>query len=432
MHLTRPFFAPAVAVSLLAVAGASLSAAADWPQWRGPELRGTSPEKNLPLKWSVTENVAWKVALPAGGGATPIVSGDRVFLNVAEGDTVSLWCLDRKTGAVAWKKPLGGASGHAHKKHNMATPSPVTDGKRVFAMSGQGALKGFDVEGKELWARDLQKEYGPFGTNWGYGSSPLLHEGVLYVPVLHGMKTDDPSYLLGVDAATGQNRFRVERPTKAHSESPDAYTTPTVARSGQKVEIVVSGADVVTGHDPATGKELWRVDGLNPESNPYYRIVASPVAAGDVVVAPTRVKPMLALKAFGSGDVTKSAVLWSFDTGPDVPTPATDGTLLYVVRDNGVLFCLDLKTGKPVYGPERLRSGTYSSSPLLADGKLYLTNEDAVTSVVKAGPAFEVLGENVLEGFTVSSPAAASGQIFIRTGSHLYAIGGAAAKVAER
>jgi len=188
----------------------------------------------------------------------------------------------------------------------------------------------------------------------------------------------------------------------------------------------VTGADVVTCHDPKTGAEHWRATGLNPDDYPYNRIEASPVAAGDVVVAPTRVKPMLVLKAFGSGDVTKSAVLWSFDRGPDVPTPATDGTLLYVLTDKGLLSCMDLATGKTHYGPERLRMGTYSSSPLLADGKLYLTNEDGVTSVVKAGTAFEVLAENVLEGFTVSSPAAASGQIFIRTSSHLYAIGAAA------
>ncbi len=409
--------------AVLALAVAAYSPAADWPHWRGPELRGSSPETGLPVKWSLAEGLAWKLALPTGSGSTPIVLGDRIFLSVAESDSVSLWCLDRKTSAVQWKKPLGAAAGHAHRKHNMSTPSPVTDGKRVWAMTGQGALKGFDLSGQELWARDLQKEYGPFGTNWGYGSSALLHEGVLYVPVLHGMKTDDPSYLVGIDAATGKNRFRVERPTTAHTESPDAYTTPTVVRRGGKAEIVVTGGDVVTGHDPATGKELWRANGLNPDSNPYYRIVASPVAVGDVVVAPTRVKPMLALRGFGSGDVTKSALLWSFDTGPDVPTPATDGTLLYVVRDNGVLFCLELATGKTVYGPERLRSGTYSSSPLLADGKLYLTSEDAVTSVVKAGRQFELLAENALEGFTVSSPAAASGQIFIRSASHLYAIG---------
>jgi outer membrane protein assembly factor BamB len=398
---------------------------ADWPQWRGPDLTGSSPDRGLPVRWSARENVAFKLALPSGGAATPIVAGDRLFLNVADGDTVELWCVDRRSGTVAWKRPLGSAAGHAHRKHNMATPSPVTDGSRVFAMTGNGVLKAFDHAGRELWTRDVQKEYGPFGLQWGYGSSPLLHDGLLYVPVLHGMKTDDPSYLLGIDAATGKTLFRVERPTDAPMESPDAYTTPTVLRKGQAVEIVLTGGDVVTGHDPKTGKEIWRASGLNPGREGNYRIVASPVAVGDVVVAPTRVRPMLALRGFGRGDVSRSALLWSFDQGPDVPTPATDGTLLYVVTDNGLLFCLDLATGRAHYGPQRLRVGTYSASPLLADGKLYVTSEDGLTSVVKAGTAFELLAENALDDFTVSSPAAAGGQIFLRTRGALYGIGAA-------
>jgi outer membrane protein assembly factor BamB len=407
--------------------------AGDWPQWRGPELRGSSAEQGLPTRWSGTEGLAYQVALPSGSGATPIVTGDRIFLNVVEGDTVALWCLARATGTVVWKKTLGPSAGHAHRKHNMSTPSPVTDGRRVWAMTGQGVLKGFEADGRELWSRDLQKEYGAFGLNWGYGSSPLLLQGLLYVQVLHGMKTDDPSYFVGIDAQTGQNRFKVERPTTAHTESPDSYTTPTVARRGEAVEIVVTGGDVVTGHDPRTGQELWRANGLNPGNEPFFRIVASPVAVGDIVVAPTRVKPMLVLRAFGRGDVTKSALLWSFDQGPDVPTPATDGTLLYVVTDKGLLYCFDLRTGKAHYGPQRLRVATYSSSPLLADGKLYITDEDGVTSVVKAGTTFELLAENALDGaFTVSSPAAAFGQLFIRTKERLFAIGSGGPKAASR
>jgi outer membrane protein assembly factor BamB len=412
-------------VWLLAATTAATLQAADWPQWRGPDLTGSSPELALPVRWSTRENVAFRLALPEGGASTPIVAGDRVFLTVAEGDTVQLWCVDRPTGTVAWKRPLGSGAGHAHRKHNMATPSPVTDGTRVYAMTGNGVLKGFDLAGRELWARDVQKEYGPFGLQWGYGSSPLLFEGVLYVPVLHGMKTDDPSYLLGVDAATGKTRFRVERPTDAPMESPDAYTTPTVARKGQAAEIVLTGGDVVTGHDPRTGQELWRASGLNPGREGNYRIVASPVAAGDLVVAPTRVRPMLAVRGFGRGDVSRSALLWSFDRGPDVPTPATDGTLLYVVTDQGLLYCLDMATGKVHYGPQRLRVGTYSASPLLADGKLYVTSEDGLTSVVKAGTTFELLAENALDEFTLSSPAAAGGQIFLRTRGALYGIGAA-------
>jgi outer membrane protein assembly factor BamB len=371
----------------------------------------------------MTDNLAWTLPLPSRSGSTSIVSGDRIFLSVVDGDRVFLWCVDRRTGSVSWKRPVGSAVGHAHRKHNMSTPSPVAGNGRVFVMTGNGALKAFTLDGQERWARDLQADYGTFGTNWGYGSSPLLFEGTLYVPVLHGMKTDDPSYLLGLDPASGKNRFRVERPTPAVRESPDAYTTPAVAQHDGDTEIVVTGGDVVTGHDPETGKELWRVDGLNPNREGNYRIVASPLTVGDIVVAPTRVRPMLTLRAFGRGDVKDSHVLWSFDRGPDVPTPTTDGTLLYVVTDKGILWCLDVRTGKSVYGPERLAVGTYSSSPLLADGKLYITSEDALTSVVKAGPAFELLAENLLEGFTLASPAAAHGQLFLRTGKALYCIG---------
>jgi outer membrane protein assembly factor BamB len=406
------------------VLAGAFAAAADWPEWRGPERTGRSPARGLPVRWSATDNVAWRLPLPSGSGSTAIISGDRVFLNVADGPQVALWCVDRGTGRVSWKRPLGPSAGHAHRKHNMSTPSPVAGAGRVFAMTGTGAVKGFTREGRELWARDLQKDYGKFGLQWGYGSSPLLEGDVLYVQVLHGSYTSEPSYLLGLEAASGKTRFRVERRTPATRESPDAYTTPAVARRDGKAEIVVTGGDVVTGHDPATGRELWRASGLNPESDGNYRIVASPVAVGDVVVAPTRVRPMLALRAFGRGDVTRTHRVWSFDRGPDVPTPATDGQHLYVVTDKGVLWCLDLLTGKPIYGPERLAVGTYSASPLLADGKLYVTNEDGLTTVVKAGPAFERLAENPLPGFTLSSPVADSGRVFVRTSEALFCIGG--------
>ncbi len=410
---------------LLVLLASPAAPSADWSQWRGPHLTGTSPEKGLPLRWSKEENVAWKLELPSHGAATPVVSGDSIFLSVVDGDLVHLWSVDLEKGTVRWKRSLGPAAGHAHKKHNMSSPSPVTDGKRVYAMTGAGALKGFDRSGRELWARDYQKEYGPFGLNWGYASSPLLLDDALYVEVLHGYRTDDPSYVMRIDAATGRTRWRVERPNTAAKESPDAYTTPTVARVSGRAEIVVTGADVVTGHDPTTGKELWRAGGLNPERDPYYRLVASPVALGDLVIVPSRVRPMLAVRAGGKGDVTETNRVWSFDQGPDVPTPASDGDYLYVVTDKGMLWCLDPRTGKAHYGPHRLRVATYSASPLVADGKVYATSEEGVTSVVRAGPVFELLAENPLDDFTVASPVPARGRILLRTTHHLYCVGGA-------
>jgi len=396
--------------------------AENWPQWRGPALNGTSPDKLVPVRWSTTQNISWKLALPAWSGSTPIVWKDRIYLNVADGGDLALWSVDRARGVVVWKRRLGGGNVRA-RKQNMSSPSPVTDGRRVWVMTGTGVVKAFDVEGSELWARDIQKDYGRFGLNWGYGSSPLLYDEALYVQVVHGMTTADPSYLLCLDAATGKTRWRVERPTKARSESHDAYTTPALLRYGTSTEIVVSGGDVVTGHDPLTGKELWRAGGLNPSDDANNRIVASPVVLGSLILAPSRERPMLALRTGGRGDITKTHLAWSFQSGPDVPTPVTDGTHVYVVNDRGIMWCLDSASGKEVYGRKRLRPGTYSGSPVLADGRIYVTNEDGLTSVVKAGPTFEVLAENELDDYTLSSPAISDGQVFIRTAKFLWAVG---------
>jgi len=409
-------------ISLLLLFISTIAHADNWPQWRGPNLNGFSNEKNLPSRWSAEENVVWKLSLPSWSGSTPIVWRNLVFLNVADGDNLELWCVDRNKGGVLWKRPLGGGN-HKMRKQNMSSPSPVTDGQSVFVMTGTGVLKGFDFSGKELWTREIQKDYGEFGLNWGYASSPLLLDDSLYLQVLHGMRTDDPSYLLRIDKKTGKTVWRVERPTAAIRESPDSYTTPALLRYGKTVELVITGGDCVTGHDPATGKELWRANGLNPDNDPFYRIVASPVIFNEIIYAPTRVKPLLALKAGGRGDVSSSHVIWSTANGPDVPTPVTDGKYFYVVNDRGIMWCLDAKTGQEIYGEQRLKPGTYSASPVLADDKLYVTNEDGLTSVVKAGPKFEVVAENALNDYTLSSPAISDGQIFIRTAQQLFCIG---------
>ncbi|HEV2836928.1 MAG TPA: PQQ-binding-like beta-propeller repeat protein, partial [Pyrinomonadaceae bacterium] len=361
-----------LAVLMLSV---SITNAENWPQWRGPNLNGVSNEKNLPVKWTNEENVVWKVAMPSWSGSTPIIWRDRVFLNVADGDNLFLWCVDKNKGTVLWKQPLGGGNVKM-RKQNMSSPSPVTDGRTVYVMTGTGILKAFDFAGKELWTRDIQKDYGAFGLNWGYASSPLLYEDSLFVQVLHGMKTDDASYVMRIDKKNGKTLWKVERPTNAIQESPDSYTTPAVLRYGKTTEIVITGGDCVTGHDPANGKELWRANGLNPGNNPNYRIVASPIVFNEIIYAPTRVKPLLALRAGGRGDVTTSHVLWSFGFGPDVPTPVTDGKYFYVVNDRGITWCLDARTGAEIYGQQRIKPGTYSGSPVLADGKIYITNED--------------------------------------------------------
>jgi outer membrane protein assembly factor BamB len=412
--------AKAILVAALVFASVSVIHSESWPHWRGPQHNGVSRETNLPVRWSKTENIAWRIALPPRSGSTPVIWEDRIFLHVAEGDNLYLWRVNRANGAAVWKRFLSGGNEMA-RKANMSSPSPVTDGERVWALTGTGVLKAFTMDGVELWTRDLQKDYGAFGLNWNYSSSPMLYRDRLIIQIIHGMKTKAPSYLISVNKLDGATAWRVEREAPlANGEGRDAYTTPTLTQprnAGASPEIVVTGGAAVTGHDPDTGKELWRVDGLSDD-----RIVASPLALGDIVFAPSRQRPLLAVKTGGRGNVTGTHVLWSFNKGPDVPTPVSDGQYLYVLTDNGVVYCLEGKTGATIYN-KRLRSGTYSASPVLADGKLYVTNEDGITVVWKAGAEFELVAENDLDEFTLSSPAISDGQIFIRTETFLYAIG---------
>ena len=409
--------------------------AENWGQWRGPNQNGVGTAENLPATWSLTKNLIWKTELPSWSGSTPIIWENRVFVvspsparTPAEqepgGPEIYILCLAREDGRERWRYKLDEGN-RLWRKHNNASPSPVTDGAHVWVVTGNGVVTCLDMEGKAVWTRNLQKEYGAFGLNFGYASSPILYDGKLIAQVLHGMHTDDPSYLVALDAKTGEEAWREERATDALRESPDSYTTPVLLKRDGKTQIVVTGGDCATGHDPDTGRELWRAEGLNPDRRGNYRIVASPVAIDNMIYAPTRQRPLLALSAGGTGDVSGNVVWkWEGAGAPDVPTPASDGTYFYMVDDRGRATCLDAKTGAVVWGPERTAQGIVSASPHVADGKVFLLNENAVTTVLAAGPEFEVLGTNELDGtYTLSSPVSAGSQLFIRTATHLYCIG---------
>jgi outer membrane protein assembly factor BamB len=437
-------------IGSLVLAAPSIPAgeAANWPQWRGPQANGVAAATGLPTTWSLGENVAWATPLPAWAGSTPVVWGDHIFLvspsasepkpesgEAASGDDarpgrgmggprrdpggsdLMLLALSREKGSVLWERELGSGN-RLHLKDNEASPSPVTDGRHVWAVTGAGVVSAFDMDGKKIWSRDLQEAFGSFGLNFGYSSSPLLHDDMLIVQVLHGMKTDDPSYLVALDARSGETRWRHERETDALAESPDAYTTPALLEVDDKTQVIVSGADYVTAHDPKTGAELWRAAGLNPERPKNYRIVGSPLVVDGVIYAPTRQRPLLALRPGGE-------LLWKFEgpAAPDVPTPVSDGKYFYMVDDKGLVSCLDAATGKTIWGPERTIQGTVSASPILADGMIYVVNENAVTTVLATGPEFKILATNELDGsYTLSSPVAVDSQLLIRTGTHLYCI----------
>ena len=443
---------------LLACTGPQALLAENWPGWRGPNGDGTTTgAKNLPEKWTTDQNIKWKKEMPAWSGSSPVIWGDRIFISSPSkeeiqapaepaagpqrgrprggggrapattgpgGQELLLLCLKRTTGEELWRKQIDRGN-QIRMKHNSSSPSPVTDGKRVWIVSGNGVIVCFDLDGNEKWKFDVPKKYGAFGHNHGYGSSPLLLDGKLIVEVLHGMRTDDPSYVLALNAATGEVLWRVERPTDAVSESPDAYTTPAVLEIGGKKQIVILGGDYITGHDAETGAELWRSGGLNPRKDRSFRVVPSPTVRDGMIFAPTRQIPLLALKAGGSGDISESHLAWKYTgrNGPDVPTPVSDGPRFYMVDDAGQITCLDAKTGAVVYGPHDTGIGRVSSSPIIADGKIYVTSETAETAVMRAGPEYKLIAKNTLDGtWTLSTPAFVDGEIFLRTATTLYCI----------
>jgi outer membrane protein assembly factor BamB len=440
--------------------GAIAHAQENWPQWRGPSGNRLSKATHLPTTWKLTANVVWQTPLPSWSAGTPVIWGNRVFVTsptAAEsgkpvtaapesdrrrggggfgggyggfgrdpgGPKLLLICISRNDGKELWRRELDEGN-QIYNKQNSSSPSPVTDGKHVWAVTGNGAVTAFDPDGKMIWQHQLQREYGQFGLNWGYASSPLLYNGKLIIQVLHGMRTAEPSYIVAFAAMTGKPLWRQERPTDAVAESHDAYTTPALLQFGGTTQIVISGGDYVTGHDPETGKELWRAGGLNPQKRANYRIIASPLVADGMIYASSRKAPVLALRAGGQGDITATHTVWKWEGPgvPDVPTPVCDGKYFYMVEDSGRVTCLDAKTGKLIWGPERTAQGTVSASPLLADGKLYITNESGVTTVLAAGPEFKVLATNELDdSYTLSSLAVSGSQLFLRTGTHLYCIG---------
>ena len=433
-----------IAALALAFSIVTLAEDANWPNWRGPRRDSTQPSaRGLPATWSKTENVLWRTPLPSWSAGSPVVWGDTVFVTSAqEGfsdtgsagmishairgllskfnseDDLLLLAIDARNGSPRWQQTVGDGN-RMWLKQNEASPSPVTDGSHVWVVTGGGVVSCFDFNGALMWTRELQTDYGEFGLNWGYASSPLLHEGSLYIEVLHGYSTDDPSYVLSLDASDGRTLWRVERPTDAISESPDSYTTPTLAKIGGEAYLVVSGAGYVTMHDLASGEEVERVGGLIPNQNRDYRIVGSPSVIGDVVIAPSRQKPLLAFRLAPGPKLTR---LWAFDRGPDVPTPVSDGSRVYVVTDRGILTVLELSDGSQVSSPIRLEPGTYTSSPVIADGKLFAGNEEGATSVVRLGEPGQVAAVNKLEEYTLATPAIAGGRIYIRTAKALYCL----------
>jgi outer membrane protein assembly factor BamB len=439
--------------------------AAAWPQWRGPSSAGLSSEAGLPTTWSATENLAWKASLAGAGASSPIVWGDRVIVTsqlgrtpVAPGSHPRLARDDRSLAGL--ESPIGGAPGapeseagptggaqgepegrpdaptslvveafarrdgrrlwtysreaigpfsELHEKHNLATPTPVTDGERIYAWFGNGLVVALDMDGGLVWQRHLGVEYSPFEARWGHGSSPALYRDLLILLCDHAPK----SYLLALDRRTGKERWLADR-----GRGRVSHSTPVVVPGADGDELLVNSSERIDAYDPATGKLLWYAG--TERQTP----VPSAVFHGGVIYLSRgyRNSDYLAIRPGGRGDVTATHVVWRAPTGASyVPSILYYDGLLYMANEVGVMTCADAATGAAVWR-HRL-PGIFFASPVAGDGKIYMVSETGDTFVLRAGRRPEVLARNDLGERFLASPAIARGQLFLRSDAALFAVG---------
>lgn len=419
---------------------AAVPSTTQWPQWRGPEGNGVSRAAGLPVRWSEEEGVAWKCSLPAWGNSTPAIWDNALFLTSHVDDQrLVVLRIDKSTGHIEWTRELGTSQAERvplatktaaqrkhqkfHATHNLASPSPVTDGQVVVVHFGNGDLAAYDYSGRQLWKRNLQSEHGEYTIWWGHANSPVLYENLVIAVCMQDNLRDlqsepSPSYLVAYDKLTGRQVWKTMRMTKATAESCDAYTTPIFWGHGPVPQMIVMGGQMLDAYDPGSGRQLWYLDGL--EGN---RVITGPVTAGDVVYATQGMrKPLLAVKLGGSGKRPAADVLWKDPQNtPDSPTPVVWENRLYLVTDQGIAKCVDAGSGKLLW-KERLK-GNYRASPLAADGRIYFLNMEGLSSVVAAGPEFKLLAENKLSDQTIASPAVSAGKLFLRGHKTLYCLG---------
>lgn len=426
--LTRLLLPAAFAAAMLAApAGAD-----NWPQWRGPKNDGHAAGP-APTDWGPDKNVVWKVKMPGRGSSTPCVWGDNIFITSLDGPapaSSSLLCYDGN-GKEKWKASMGPASGRAGRgdEGNDASASCSTDGKHVWAYSGNGKLACFDFQGQEKWSLDVQK-YGKFGIQFGIHWTPVLYKEKVYLQVMH----KGAQKLVALEAATGKELWVVDRPGHGKGESPDVYASAFMweGPNGQAM-LVAHGNDYCTGHDLATGAEVWRVAGLNPPGERGYmawRFVSCPLVTPDLIIVPScKYGPTVALNPIGAKgtiDEKNPAERWRYKETPDVVSPLRVGNLVYLLetdKGRGALTALDAKTGNQVYRQNLGAKQIYRGNMVHADGKIVIVGREGVGLVVQAGPEFKLLATNDLKEVTYASPAVANGRLYVRTWDHLYCFG---------
>jgi outer membrane protein assembly factor BamB len=405
------FWALGVLLSCVAIAPA-----ANWPRFRGPNGAGIAADKNIPVKWSEKEGILWKTALPGVGHSSPVVWGDRLFLESATPQERVLLCVDVSDGKILWQKSIPGTTTRKHPKNSFASSTPATDGQRAYAIfwtPDKITLYAYDFKGELAWKRDLD---GPFRARHGVGCSPIVYGDKVFV----NNDQTGAAVLLALEAKTGKIAWSVKRkPFRS------CYSTPFVLeRPEQKPELIVGSTAGITSYEPDTGAENWRWTWSF--ANMPLRTVGSPVYGQGIVFVGSGdgsgERNMVAVKIGGKGDVTETNFVWGRKRDfPYVPSMLIWGEHLYCVNDHGIATCTVAKTGKTVW--EKRLHGKVTASPIIVDGKIYAVTEDGDVYVFPAAPKFQQLARNSLGEGVLATPAVANNRLYIRGESQLLCIG---------
>jgi len=436
---------------------AATAEAQNWPQFRGDRAGVAADDPRLPERWSPTENIAWRIDIPGRSWSSPVVWGNHVFvvtaINVAQpnptlnavgtylarslggpmtgGDITKptdehrwvLYDVDFQTGKITWQHVIHAAvpSQSTHQKNSYGSETPVTDGERVYVYLGYAGLFAFDMNGKSVWSKPMTAP--KMRQGWGSAASPVLHDGRLYIV----NDNDEKSFIAAFDARTGNELWRTDREGEGSN-----WSTPFVWRNDVRTEIVTTGSKKVRSYD-LNGKLLWELTGMTSIH------AVTPFASHGLLFVssgyfPDSLRPTYAIRPGAAGDIslkgeerTNAFIAWSHPTlAPAYPSPLVIGDQYYTLMDRGFITSNDPTTGKEIYGRQRIAvdSGTFSASPWSYNGKIFAVSEDGDTFVMRAGPAFELLGRNSLGEMTLATPAVANGSLIMRTASKLYRIGG--------
>jgi outer membrane protein assembly factor BamB len=395
--------------------------AADWPEFRGPTGQGHAQASGLPVHWDTSENVAWKAAIPGAGWSSPVVSQGRVYLTTAvpkntgnENDqSLRTLCLDVQTGGILWNIEVfdqdGATTEKIHDKNSHASATPIVDGRFVFVHFGTQGTACLTLDGEIVWAtRELK--YQP---RHGNGGSPALIDDLLVI-ACDGL---DVQFVVALDRKTGEIRWKTDRPVERPQKF--SFSTPLVIEVDGRKQVVCPGTDLVAAYDPRDGREIWKFRYSG------YSVIPRPVFGNGLLFIATgyNTPSLFAIRPDGRGDVTGSHEQWALKRAiPHTPSVLLIGDELYFVSDRGIASCVDSQTGE-LHWQERV-GGTFSASPVTADGKIYLQSEQGVTHVIRPGKTYRQLARNDLQERTLASPAVIDAALLIRTEAHLYRIDG--------